>query len=381
MKSSKIIKKESMDLIAERPVNFFLPAFLCSMLLIIMTTTGNDTAFVSGLFKIVLNYDPLLFLITFVFSTGFCYFLMANRKCWHQKNMGSLESILTTLKDIGVWQTITSLIFIWLANLFLLSIGVCWVIAALAHGGRVFSFGYGLTLGLVIIINLLLFMFKYALIDQFVKPSSLSKKHRFYKISWLNKVYNAINVSASLMTNSDFLWQWFKLTVTSLLWSFFSLIFYNVPMLVVYPYIVLCYINLYYAGIEHLKAQNGHHEIEHLRFEGAKNVALEPKSTHPFKQLNDSLNDGSGVKALAKIRHYKYRIKHYFMGPTAEEEKKAEQILQADTKKNKSEINKKGLARLQKQKQARGQHRAKFNQATTNPKDSNKVMRKNNGKR
>ena len=363
MKSSKIIKKESMDLIAERPVNFFLPAFLCSMLLIIMTTTGNDTAFVSGLFKIVLNYDPLLFLITFVFSTGFCYFLMANRKYWHQKNMGSLESILTTLKDVGVWQTITSLIFIWLANLFLLSIGVCWVIAALAHGRRIFSFGYGLTLGLVIIINLLLFMFKYALIDQLVKPSSLSKKHRFYKISWSNKVYNAINISANLMTNSDFLWQWFKLTVTSLLWSFFSLIFYNVPMLVVYPYIVLCYINLYYAGIEHLKAQDGHHEIE-----------------HPFKQLNDSLNDGSSVKALAKVRHYKYRIKHYFMGPTAEEEKKAEQILHTDTKKDKSETNKKGLARLQKQKQARGQHRAKFNQPTTNPKDSNKVMRKKNGK-
>lgn len=386
MKSSKIIKKESMDLIAERPTNFLLSALLCSIVLILMTIDSGDNIFSSDLFKVVINYDPILSIIMFLLNTSFCYFIMANYKRWHKKNVGTIESVITTLKEMGAWETIIALLFVWIANMILLGIGTFCVLGIIQDGNRIFSFGYGLILGIIIIVNLLLFMFKYALIDQYNTPSSLSNKYRFKNISLSNKVYNAINISASLMTDTDFLWQWFKLTATSLLWASFSLIFYNVPMIVAYPYIVLCYVKLYYAGVAYLKTKADNHEIAHLKYAGAKNVSLEAKSTHPFKDLSRELNNGMGTKMLITVRKYKSHVKHYFAGPSEAEEKQAEKVLKNNLsnktpkskKQVKAKINKAGLAKVNKIKNKQGQQRAKINQPTTNPKDNKKVMRTNN---
>lgn len=391
MKSNKEIKKESIELVAKRPANFIIPSLLFVILEIIIASLRYDfnktsNSFVSLLFS---NTYFILFLLTAFINVGYCWFVINNRKQWHKKSMGSLESSVSSYNDLAPWTALGSLVIIWLIDFLFILLLANALISLYIYSSINESLEAIFLIVIVafVILNVLLANFKYALLDQFTNDTPLSKKRQFTTVTWYSKFKNAIIISVKLMTNGQFLWQWIKLTFTTILWLCVSALLFQIPLIIIYPYTILCYINLYDTGVNYIKSSYATNEIPTLTFD---NQSHKHTNTSTFKELLYKCNNDSLLGLLTNVRTVKQTIIGLFTGPTTEDEQKAEDIIKQKHTNSlqvnkldtvKSNINKQGLKRVEHIKQKQGKVRAKLNQPSTNPKSNNKkVMRKDHGR-
>lgn len=391
MKSNKEIKKESIELVAKRPANFIIPSLLFVILEIIIASLRYDfnktsNSFVSLLFS---NTYFILFLLTAFINVGYCWFVINNRKQWHKKSMGSLESSVSSYNDLAPWTALGSLVIIWLIDFLFILLLANALISLYIYSSINESLEAIFLIVIVafVILNVLLANFKYALLDQFTNDTPLSKKRQFTTVTWYSKFKNAIIISVKLMTNGQFLWQWIKLTFTTILWSCVSALLFQIPLIIIYPYTILCYINLYDTGVNYIKSSYATNEIPTLIFD---NQSHKHTNISTFKELLYKCNNDSLLGLLTNVRTVKQTIIGLFTGPTTEDEQKAEDIIKQKHTNSlqvnkldtvKSNINKQGLKRVEHIKQKQGKVRAKLNQPSTNPKSNNKkVMRKDHGR-
>lgn len=379
MQTSKEIKRKSIDLIARRPVNLVLPA-LFSVILLIIVNGGHSLASLVNYNSVALLLN-LLILIYF-FDTGYSYFLLKNRSKLTKRLTGHIESSIISYHENGCWTSLGIRLMIFLINVAIFCFIMVAMFNAMFDGGGWTNFWLGITIGVFLIFNFITANLKYAFIDQFTANTLISKQKNILPLDWTDKLTNAMKISFELMSDEKFLWEWFKLTCTSILWILFSILLFNLPLIIVYPYIRLCYIKLYDAGIEYLKKSSSNNRIPNLIF------ATGQKKHHAKSAANKALINGTTTYSLLmKVRKWKKEFKSNFTGPTEAEQKQAEQILHPEQNTKKSQKNRKNnyqkeFQQYKKRQNRKQQNKLNLNQPNTNPKAKiNKVMRKNHGRK
>lgn len=378
MQTSKEIKRKSIDLIAHKPANLVLPA-LFSVILLVIVNGGHSLASLVNQDSIALLLN-LLILIYF-FDTGYSYFLLKNRSKLTKRLIGNIESSITSYHENGCWTSLGIRLMI-----FLINVAISWFIVTAMlnvtfNGGGWANLWLGITIGIFLVFNFVMANLKYAFIDQYTDNTRISKQKNILPLDWTDKLTNAMKISFELMSDEKFLWEWLKLTCTSILWILFSILLFNLPLIIVYPYIKLCYLKLYDAGIEHLK-KSSNNRIPNLIF------ATKQQKHHAKSVANKALINGTTTyNLLMKVRKWKNKFKSNFTGPTETEQKQAEQILHPEQNTKKSQKTKKNdyqkkFQQYKKRQNEKQQNKLNLNQPNTNPKAKiNKVMRKNHGRK